>query len=212
MPGSAASRRSAWSRKSGGSVTRAPTLPLYGVPFAVKDNIDAAGLAHHRRLPGFRLPSGKQRPAVARLEAAGAILIGKTNLDQFATGLAGTRSPYGAVRNPFNPRLCRRRFQRRIGGGRGRGPGPLALGTDTAGSGRIPAGFNNVVGLKTTRGLCSKHGRGAGLPVTGLCLAIFALTTEDAATALDVIEGFRSPRTPGRGRDPAVESCPPDTA
>jgi allophanate hydrolase len=185
---------------------QSPALPLYGVPFAVKDNIDAAGWPTTAGCPGFTYHPAKSAQAVARLEAAGAILVGKTNLDQFATGLAGTRSPYGAVRNPFNPA--------HVAGGSSAGSAvvvaeglvPLALGTDTAGSGRIPAGFNNVVGLKTTRGLCSKQGVVPACPSLD-CIAIFALTTEDAGTALDVIGGF-DPQDPWSRQEPAVESAP----
>jgi allophanate hydrolase len=183
-----------------------PALPLYGVPFAVKDNFDAAGWPTTAGCPGFTYHPAKSAQAVARLEAAGAILLGKTNLDQFATGLAGTRSPYGAVRNPFNPA--------HVSGGSSAGSAvvvaeglvPLALGTDTAGSGRIPAGFNNVVGLKTTRGLCSKQGVVPACPSLD-CVAVFALTTEDAAAALDVIEGF-DPQDPWSRQAPETGSAP----
>lgn len=107
-------------------------LPLYGVPFAIKDNIDATG--------------------VAKLRAAGAILIGKTNLDQFATGLVGTRSPYGAVPNSFNPAYVSGGSSSGSASVVARGLVSFALDTDTAGSGRVPAGFNNIVGLKPSKG------------------------------------------------------------
>lgn len=186
--------------------SQSPTLPLYGVPFAVKDNFDAEGWPTTAGCPGFAYHPGHSAHAIARLEAAGAILVGKTNLDQFATGLAGTRSPYGAVTNPFNPAY--------VAGGSSAGSAvvvaeglvPLALGTDTAGSGRIPAGFNNVIGLKTTRGRCSKQGVVPACPSLD-CLAIFALTADDAGTALDVIEGF-DPDDPWSRPDPTTDSAP----
>ena len=130
-------------------------LPLHSIPVAVKDNIDVKGLATTAACPAFRYEAGSDASAVARLRQAGAIVIGKANLDQFATGLVGVRSPYGTPRNLFDPKL--------IPGGSSSGSAvavaaglvPLALGTDTAGSGRVPAAFNNIVGLKPTRGLVS---------------------------------------------------------
>ncbi|HWK51335.1 MAG TPA: amidase family protein, partial [Steroidobacter sp.] len=136
----------------GGDISR---LPLYGIPFAAKDNIDAAGWPTTAACPAFSYTAHDDATSVRRLRDAGAILIGKTNLDQFATGLVGTRSPYGAVSNAF-----RREY---ISGGSSagsasvvaRGLVPFSLGTDTAGSGRVPAAFNNIVGLKPTRGWLS---------------------------------------------------------
>ena len=164
-------------------------LPLYGIPFAIKDNMDAAGLPTTAACPAFSHEAEEDASVVARLRAAGAILLGKTNLDQFATGLAGVRSPYGVVTNPFNPAY--------IGGGSSsgsasvvaRGCVPFALGTDTAGSGRVPAAFNNLVGLKPTRGLVSNTGI---LPAcrTLDCVSVFALNVEDAGRVLEVIGGF----------------------
>jgi len=130
-------------------------LPLYGIPFAVKDNIDVAGVPTTAACPAFAYTPQRTATAVAKLLDAGAVLIGKTNLDQFATGLVGTRSPYGACRNVFDKRY--------ISGGSSSGSAvavaaglvSFALGTDTAGSGRVPAAFNNLVGLKPTRGLVS---------------------------------------------------------
>jgi allophanate hydrolase len=132
-------------------------LSLYGVPVAVKDNIDVAGLPTTAACPAFSYNPAHDATAVARLRAAGAIVIGKTNLDQFATGLVGVRSPYGVPRNTFDAKL--------VPGGSSSGSAvavaaglvPLALGTDTAGSGRVPAGFNNIVGLKPSLGLISTH-------------------------------------------------------
>ena len=133
-------------------------LPLYGVPFAVKDNIDVAGCPTTAACPAFSYMPKVTAHAVLRLQEAGALLIGKTNLDQFATGLVGTRSPYGACFNSFDKTY--------IAGGSSSGSAlavatgavSFALGTDTAGSGRVPAAYNNIVGLKPTRGRVSTHG------------------------------------------------------
>ncbi len=164
------------------------SLPLYGIPVAVKDNIDVAGLPTTAACPAFSYNAAHDATAVARLRAAGAIIIGKTNLDQFATGLVGVRSPYGVPKNPFNPEL--------IPGGSSSGSGvavaaglvPLALGTDTAGSGRVPAGFNNIVGLKPSLGLISTHGLVPACRTLD-CISVFALTVDDAWTALAAMAG-----------------------
>jgi allophanate hydrolase len=163
-------------------------LPLYGLPFAVKDNIDVSGLATTAACPGFAYRPTRSGPVVERLIEAGALLVGKTNLDQFATGLVGVRSPYGVPRNPFDPAF--------IPGGSSSGSAvavaaglvAFALGTDTAGSGRVPASFNNIVGLKPTRGLVST--RGVVPACRSLdCVSIFALTVPDATVVLEVIRG-----------------------
>jgi allophanate hydrolase len=164
------------------------SLPLYGIPFAVKDNIDAAGLPTTAACPAFSYKPTHDATAVARLKAAGAILIGKTNLDQFATGLVGVRSPYGVPRNPFDPEL--------VPGGSSSGSAvavaagivPLALGTDTAGSGRVPAGFNNIVGLKPSLGLVSTHGVVPACRTLD-CVSTFTLTVDDAWSALAAMAG-----------------------
>jgi allophanate hydrolase len=166
----------------------AASLPLYGVPVAIKDNIDAAGFPTTAACPAFSYSPKADATAVARLRAAGAIVIGKTNLDQFATGLVGVRSPYGVPRNPFNPAL--------IPGGSSSGSAvavsaglvPLALGTDTAGSGRVPAGLNNIVGLKPSLGLVSTTGVVPACRSLD-CVSIFALTADDAYRALSVMAG-----------------------
>jgi len=164
-------------------------LPLYGVPFAAKDNIDVAGLPTTAACPAFSFKPAHDATAVARLRAAGAIVIGKTNLDQFATGLVGVRSPYGVPRNTFDPDL--------VPGGSSSGSAtsvaagivPFSLGTDTAGSGRVPAGFNNIVGLKPSLGLISTHGLVPACRTLD-CISIFALTVDDAWAALSAASGY----------------------
>jgi allophanate hydrolase len=166
----------------------AASLPLYGVPVAIKDNIDTAGFPTTAACPAFSYLPKADATAVARLRAGGAIVIGKTNLDQFATGLVGVRSPYGVPRNPFNPAL--------IPGGSSSGSAvavsaglvPLALGTDTAGSGRVPAGLNNIVGLKPSLGLISTTGVVPACRSLD-CVSIFALTADDAYRTLSAMAG-----------------------
>jgi allophanate hydrolase len=164
-------------------------LPLYGVPFAVKDSIDVAGLPTTLACPSFAYEPRASAPVIDKLVNAGAILIGKTNLDQFATGLTGTRSPYGIARNPFDPAM--------IPGGSSSGSAVavagglvgFAIGTDTAGSGRVPAAFNNLVGLKPTLGLISNRGL---IPACRAidCVTVLALTVPDALDVLRVVQGF----------------------
>jgi len=180
------------------------SLPLYGVPFAIKDNIDLAQVATTAACEAFAYTPSQSAPVVQRLIDAGAIPIGKTNLDQFATGLVGTRSPYGVCRNSFDPEY--------ISGGSSSGSAVavalglagFALGTDTAGSGRVPAAFNNLIGLKPTCGRLSARG------VVPACrtldaVSILALTAEDAALICRIAEGFdaqdpysRRPTQPAR--------------
>ncbi|MBR1228067.1 allophanate hydrolase [Bradyrhizobium sp. AUGA SZCCT0176] len=164
------------------------TLPLLGVPVAVKDNIDALGLPTTAACPAFSYLPTRDSTAVAKLRAAGAIIIGKTNLDQFATGLVGVRSPYGTPVNPVRNDL--------IPGGSSSGSAvavsaglvPLALGTDTAGSGRVPAMLNNIVGLKPSLGLISNAGMVPACRTLD-CVSVFALTVDDAVTALSAMAG-----------------------
>jgi allophanate hydrolase len=170
------------------SAKDASALPLLGVPVAVKDNIDALGLATTAACPAFSFSPAQDSTAVARLRAAGAIIIGKTNLDQFATGLVGVRSPYGIPVNPIRADL--------IPGGSSSGSAvavsaglvPLALGTDTAGSGRVPAMLNNIVGLKPSLGLISNAGLVPACRTLD-CISVFSLTVDDAMTALSAMAG-----------------------
>ncbi|HSO84338.1 allophanate hydrolase [Thiocapsa sp.] len=165
------------------------TLPLYGIPFAIKDNIDLAGVPTTAALPELASTPERSATVVERLIAAGALPIGKTNLDQLATGLVGTRSPYGAVPNDFDPDY--------IAGGSSSGSAAavahglvsFALGTDTAGSGRVPAALNNLVGIKPTRGLVSTRGV---LPAcrTLDCVSLFTLDLADAGMLMPIAVGF----------------------
>ncbi len=171
------------------SSTPPASLPLYGVPFAIKDNIDLAGVPTTAACPEFKYTPADSAPLVARLIAAGAIPIGKTNLDQFATGLVGVRSPYGIPRNPFHPEM--------IPGGSSSGSASavaaglvsFALGTDTAGSGRVPASFQNLVGLKPTRGWFSTRGIVPACRSLD-CPSVFARTVEDASAIAQIAAGF----------------------
>ncbi len=165
-----------------------PTLPLAGLLFAVKDNIDVAGLPTTAAARSYAYTPSVDATAVARLRAAGAVVVGKTNLDQFATGLVGTRSPFGAVRNAWDPT--------RISGGSSSGSATavalgvvdFALGTDTAGSGRVPAALGGIVGVKPTKGL---------VPNTGVvpacrsqdCVTVFARSLDLARTAAELMAG-----------------------
>ena len=166
----------------------AASLPLLGIPIAVKDNIDVLGLPTTAACPAFSYMPTHDSTAVAKLRAAGAIVIGKTNLDQFATGLVGVRSPYGIPVNPIRADL--------IPGGSSSGSAvavsaglvPLALGTDTAGSGRVPAMLNNLVGLKPSLGLISNAGLVPACRTLD-CISVFSLTVDDAMSALSVMSG-----------------------
>jgi len=160
-------------------------LPLYGVPFVVKDNIDVVGLPTTAACPGFSYQPARSAVVVRRLIEAGAIVIGKTNLDQFATGLVGVRSPYRGSAQSIRSGVRARRVELGIGG-RGRGGlVSFALGTDTAGSGRVPAGFNNIVGLKPTPGLMSTDGVVPACRSLD-CVSVFALSCADADAVLDI--------------------------
>jgi allophanate hydrolase len=164
-------------------------LPLWGIPFAIKDNLDWAGIPTTAGCPAFAYTPDRSATVIEKLIAAGAIPIGKTNMDQFATGLVGTRSPYGICRNPYDDKY--------IPGGSSSGSAvavatgmvSFSLGTDTAGSGRVPAAFTNIVGLKPTRGHISTKGLVPAMRTLD-CVSIFALNCEDAATVLDVAGGY----------------------
>lgn len=181
------------------------SLPLGGVPFAVKDNIDVAGMPTTAGCPSFAYHAARSAPVVTRLLEAGAILIGKTNLDQFATGLVGMRSPYGACSSVFDERY--------ISGGSSAGSAvavakglcAFALGTDTAGSGRVPAAFNALVGLKPTRGLLSTAGIVPACRSLD-CVSIFATSAADADAVWRVAQG---PDSSGAvASDPYSRSAP----
>lgn len=167
----------------------ASELPLFGVPFAVKDNIDVAGMPTTAACPAFTYIPGEDATTVALLKKAGAIVLGKTNLDQFATGLVGTRSPYGAVPNSFNAEYVSGGSSSGSATSVARGLVPFSLGTDTAGSGRVPAGFNNIVGLKPTKGRFSTKGVVPACRSLD-CVSIFALTLEDADQVAQVLSTF----------------------
>lgn len=161
-------------------------LPLLGVPFAIKDNIDAAGWPTTAACPAFSYTAAEDARVVACLKAAGAVLIGKTNLDQFATGLVGTRSPFGAVPNSFDSSYVSGGSSSGSASVVARGLVPFALGTDTAGSGRVPAGFNNLVGLKPTRGWFSNKGVVPACRSLD-CVSVFALTVDDAVQVSQIL-------------------------
>ncbi len=185
------SRESALARATALGTNDPVSLPLYGIPFALKDNMDFAGAQTTAACPAYAYTAQATAPVVERLMRAGAIPIGKTNLDQFATGLVGVRSPYGACGNSFNPSY--------ISGGSSAGSAvavalglaSFSLGTDTAGSGRVPAALNNLIGLKPSLGRLSIQGI---VPCSRTIdtVSIFALTAEDAARVCRVAEGFNA--------------------
>lgn len=167
----------------------AKTMPLYGIPFAIKDNIDLAGVPTTAGCPAYARTPERSATVVQRLLDAGAMPIGKTNLDQFATGLNGTRSPFGACRNAFNPDYIAGGSSSGSAVAVAKGWASFSLGTDTAGSGRVPAAFNNLIGLKPTRGIISTQG------VVPACrsldvVSIFSLAAADAEAILSVAAGY----------------------
>ncbi len=200
---------------------------LWGVPFAVKDNIDVAGLPTTAACPGFAYVATETAPVVQAMLDAGAVLLGKTNLDQFATGLVGVRSPYGVPRNVFDAAY--------VPGGSSSGSGcavaagivPVALGTDTAGSGRVPAAFGNIVGLKPTVGSLSARGMVPACRSIDT-ISVFARSVDEALSVARVVSGFddadpysraapfpylrRGTVTKGRVAYAAVTGCAPDVA
>jgi allophanate hydrolase len=153
--------------------------PLWGIPFAVKDNIDVAGMPTTAGCPAYAYAPQADATAVGLLKAAGALVVGKTNLDQFATGLVGVRTPYPIPRNAVDPALVPGGSSSGSAVAVSRGIVSFALGTDTAGSGRIPAGLNNIVGLKPTIGAISAHGVVPACRTLD-CVSVFAPTVEDA--------------------------------
>lgn len=163
--------------------------PLYGIPFAIKDNIDYKGVPTTAACPDYEYTPTDHASVINKLINAGGIMVGKTNLDQFATGLVGTRSPYGETPNAIDPAY--------ISGGSSAGSGvavsldqvSFALGTDTAGSGRVPAALNGVVGLKPTRGVISNSGVVPACKSLD-CVSIFASTVNDALAVEEVAAGF----------------------
>jgi allophanate hydrolase len=175
------------------SLARTPShdarSPLYGVPFAVKDSIDVAGIPTTVACPDFAYVATESAPVVERLRAAGALFVGKTNLDQFATGLVGVRSPYGIPPNPFDARYVTGGSSSGSAAAVARGQVAFALATDTAGSGRVPAAFNNIVGLKPSRGLLSTRGVVPACRSID-CTTVLALTCEDAREVAAVATGF----------------------
>ncbi|MGA7323965.1 MAG: allophanate hydrolase [Rhodomicrobium sp.] len=164
-------------------------FPLWGIPFAVKDNIDVAGMPTTCACPAFSYVPEKSAPAVEKLVDAGALCIGKTNLDQFATGLVGVRTPYPVPRNAIDPNL--------VPGGSSSGSAvavaqgivSFALGTDTAGSGRVPAALNNIVGLKPSGGVISSRGVVPACRTVD-CVSVFAGTVDDAWRVFEVMAGY----------------------
>ncbi|MEM6382285.1 MAG: allophanate hydrolase [Pseudomonadota bacterium] len=194
-----------------------PSRPLWGIPFAAKDNIDVAGMPTTAACPAYRYEPDADAFVVANLRAAGALPVGKTNLDQFATGLVGVRSPYGVPKNAIDPAI--------VPGGSSSGSAvivahgivPFSLGTDTAGSGRVPAALNNIVGLKPSLGAISATG------VVPACrtldtVSIFALTVEDAHAVFTVAGGYdeqdaysrKTPLDPIPAALPTPRICAPD--
>lgn len=181
-----------------------PSAPLRGIPFAVKDNIDLAGTPTTAGCPAYAYVPQRSATVVELLLAAGAIPLGKTNMDQFATGLVGTRSPYGATRNAVRPEW--------IAGGSSSGSAvavrlglaAFALGTDTAGSGRVPAAFNGLVGFKPTRGSWSTRGVVPACRTLD-CVSVFTRTVADARTVANVVCGFDA-------EDPFSRHTPPRIA
>ncbi|MDB6070623.1 MAG: atzF [Verrucomicrobiales bacterium] len=180
------------------------SLPLYGVPFAIKDNIDLAGIPTTAACPDFTRTPSVSATVVQRLIDAGAIPLGKTNLDQLATGLVGVRSPYGIPKNPWHPDYIPGGSSSGSAVAVARGFAAFALGTDTAGSGRVPASFNHLFGVKPTCGLLSTSGVVPACRTLD-CVSIFANNAADAATILNVAAALDA-------ADPYSRPLPPQPA
>jgi allophanate hydrolase len=184
----------------------ATAKPLYGVPFAIKDNIDLAGLPTTAGCPAYAYRPPASATVVQSLVDAGAIAIGKTNLDQFATGLTGTRSPYGACASIFDSRYISGGSSSGSAVAVAKGLASFSLGTDTAGSGRVPAAFNGLIGVKPTRGMLSTFGVVPACRTLD-CVSIFAATAHDAHTVWQAARGFDPSdpfsRSPAPGQDAA---------
>jgi allophanate hydrolase len=185
----------------------AGAMPLFGIPFAVKDNFDVESLPTTAACPAFAHHAVETATVVKRLLNAGAILIGKTNMDQFATGLVGTRSPYGICSSVFDSEYISGGSSSGSAVAVARGLVSFSLGSDTAGSGRVPAAFNQLVGLKPTRGWISTYGL---LPAcrTLDCVSIFAQTCADAARVFQVARGFDAADAYSRAPSPGQGAAP----
>src|SRR5687768_8732651 len=183
------------------------TLPLAGVPFAVKDNIDVEGMPTTAGCPSFGYTPTRSATVVTRLQQAGAILIGKTNMDQFATGLVGVRSPYGACSSVFDARYISGGSSSGSAVAVARGLAAFALGTDTAGSGRVPAAFNNLVGLKPTRGVLSTAGVVPACRSLD-CVSIFAADAGSARAVWDIARGADAADPYSRAYEPRLGATP----
>ncbi|MBI2769221.1 MAG: allophanate hydrolase [Burkholderiales bacterium] len=207
-PGAVGAPAAAWISRFETPLSTEGGGPLSGLSFAAKDNIDAAGLPTTAGCPAFAYEPAEHAAVVRRLLDAGARLHGKTNLDQFACGLNGTRSPYGAVPNAFNPAY--------VSGGSSSGSAyvvaagevDFALGTDTAGSGRVPAGLNNIVGLKPTKGLISTRGVVPAAQSVD-CVSIFARTVATAVRVLETALGYDAADPYSRSLTLASQAFPP---
>ncbi|WP_434110756.1 allophanate hydrolase [Paraburkholderia caffeinilytica] len=182
-------------------------LPLYGIPFAIKDNIDLAGIPTTAACPAYAYTPSQSAAVVQRLIAAGAIPVGKTNLDQFATGLSGQRSPHGACRNALDPRYASGGSSSGSAVSVALGLAAFALGTDTAGSGRVPAAFHGLIGLKPTKGVLSTLGVVPACKSLD-CVSIFARSANDAQRVFEVARGVAEADPYARVFEPPVQAQP----
>ncbi|WP_455211664.1 allophanate hydrolase [Kaarinaea lacus] len=195
--------------------TKIDELPLFGIPFAIKDNIDLAGVPTTAACSEYAYTPEKSAFVVQQLINAGAIPLGKTNLDQFATGLVGTRSPYGACKNAFNPEYISGGSSAGSAVAVAKGSVSFALGTDTAGSGRVPAAFNNLIGLKPSIGLLSTSGVVPACRSLD-CVSLFTLTADDASLIFDVTavedqaDAFSRPNRPTNAKAVYPQAIKPD--